>query len=386
MSKAEEYFKKQSDCRSGLKTAKKTNTEFLSTHSKEGLLRLKTSIKSKTEYETMKQSTAWNALVKTPKKLEDIQELRAVRDAVQSENTLDEDTKFAQIKDLDAYTKNLTNRYLLSCLAKSIGPVSVSTFDKKVSSIVPVWKSLRELDVPDGPDLFFGILLHRFNKNVFGKTSNDVTPTQLVTTIETFVGLCNKVASSLMLIADQGRAGSAGGSAKQPAVCLGRSFVNSIQTRILFLVEKLLHHGHIVDSIDSPFISIKVLDRLKLKVFKLQLLEVADSVRSAIQAKPTSGNKVLSQQLKGWLESGAAVDGGVHLSNEQADRVVKLISYFKMCRTKFLGKLNSEPNKLEFGRFASTTVSTLLDQLPKYHRTSLILDKKALEKLRVVLN
>ncbi len=316
-----------------------------------------------------------------------MQELEKLKKAIEEEESDDNEKKKIILSDLDTFVLANNNRYFINCLVRSIGAVSAASFDKKLTSIVPVWNILRELKVPEWPEYLFGVLLQRFTKNLIGQSVMSVSSSQLIADLESFVSLNNKVASGFIALAQESQASD--GSLiveKEVQIPLGREFIESIQSRIIFLVEKVINSGELIEKIDSPFISPIVLDRSKLSIYRHYLTDIIIHIRNIIESKSEAGNENFYASFKSWISEALENSSSNDEEFSDAIAVIKLIRYFVSSKKRLESSLQFDTNKQLLNRHAELEIRDLIDQLPKYHKTSSMLEKRNIDLLKIIIS
>lgn len=142
-----------------------------------------------------------------------------------------------------------------------------------------------------------------------------------------------------------------------------------------------------VEDIKSLFISPKVLEQTKLKVFSLQLSDIIIAIRNIILSHDEPDNDTLLYHLKDYLQASNRSDASqdVLLNNSRISSIHKLIHYYKACNVKSKSSLKNEESLIILTEHIDNETTRLVDRLSKHRMTAAIIDKECLEMLRLKL-
>lgn len=371
MHSAYRYFNKSEETSSRISSLKTRNATFLSLPKPSGPV----SIISKNDLESLGHSRSATALIKQPRKLDDLMTIKSIADHQSSGQSSEATNRRLQLE--QCFTKIIDRRFS-ECLCKSVGVVSSSTFEHKARNLGSVWHAISQLPMPGKVDRLVGLLMYRLAKNTFGKPLAGVVPVSHYQSVLNSVLECSGAAiQCIEIMADQAEAGP--DAYRQ--FTLSRPFADAIRSQINYLVRKLAENGTIASEIDSIFFPAEELENTKAEMIKCEQTKILNALR----------NTLLSLSL---TEAGfdrafkSAIEGEVSEENttESVKRVIKLIKFYPKAKQMYLNQLNSDDHRETIKTELDRITNNMLSSLSKYHRLKSVLDKDTSQKLVVLLN
>lgn len=381
-----------------LKNLKNINQRFLEENSKADFIKFaRSKMKTKLEFDGIRQSEAWHALTRVPRKLEDLLAVQRIKESYfektdalmpsQIEPAPDAYVKQQEAMKtrelLDKYMKQTMEKHFLPCLIKSIGFISPSDLGKKIPQLVPVWKTIEDIEYPEKYDTVFGFLCYRFGKNAIGKGYADINQvSNLKSILESLVSNTNQVSNLLSTLMQESRSPAEAEEEtkerKHQAVRLSQGLVISMRDKIQFLVEKLVERGVYIDAIDSIFISTDLINEIKLKVFIKQSKETFALLRNILLSDAALQNVDLLTDLQTMVTSKTIDDAkDMSFKSQEGPSLRTLLRYLAVSTKQRLHHLQDKQLNETLRTSVLQEIDDLKDKLFKLHVFKTMIDKSA---------
>lgn len=289
------------------------------------------------------------------KKLEDLATIQRLTENLES--------KEGQNKELlEKYLKVVVNKQFFVALLRSVGTVSETSYQSKMSSLQSVWQGLTHLPVDNKLDMLFGVLLSKFNRTVFGKSFKSSIPTNnLLSTLEAYSGSLTSIVDCLAKMASVQ-------SETSLLETLDRHYVECHRERLLFLVEALAEQGVVVTTLRSPFCSEKSVEQRLLHVFARQLKDTLGTLHGLLVAgmyNCQGFHQVFKGELLDQINEG---------STEHTKKCFGLIKLYNQALIAFKAALKSSANQDALSLEAQKEVDQLESKIAQNQRLKSLFD------------
>ncbi len=367
-----EYFATREASSQTLDRLKRSSDSFFDSFSVGDFKQIGQKFTKKADLDHDRQGQTLQALIKPPRRLEDLLEVKKVRRAIEaSVETASEETRKSQVSSIRQLEQLLNDRYYFPCLLKSIGTVSASSFEKRQTSLREAFKCLKQLEVEAKFETLYSVLANKLSRNLFGKqlTAEPLKASQLMESFEQVTSLHNSVVSCLLMMTEG------------QELNLSRTHVTGIKKMLLALAELMLKHFVKIGRVASPFFDEAELVSIKARVFADNVVAVIDIIRSVFV--------VGAVRNTGLFREGLALviaDKADDLKEEYHDEAIKTADLFTYYRSLVDGYLKElAPHQRETASFAEKVneqVQRQLDFLQKIHLVNASIHKDGWQVLR----
>lgn len=383
MQAAHKYFTKIDEGKSRISNLRLRNQEFLSKFPRRGDKPYAINYLSRESLESKYKIRAIQNFTKTPKTIEDIDQLTSAVDNLKSKEIkeLPEEKKSlheSRVIRFEKYAQETTDKELVPCLTRSLGLFSENTYEQKAKNLTNLWQVFSKVKNKGKHEKLFSILLYRLSKSVFGKGFQDkVTESQYLNILESIVNGTNCAADFMRILSssnDQDHEGIFNN------VEFERRFVDTLKSRINHLVERLADNGFFVQKVPCLFYSDELLEKGKVRVIKNHLQKTAILLKNLIIAN-CFGHPCFDKTFGKCLRDGLNEEQ----STEEVRKTMRIVDCFPLAKNKYLQQVKDQNLKQSVLIYSEELVKAIVNSLQKYHRTKTLVQKDLLNKFAELL-
>lgn len=295
-----EYFRQKQQIQSRLSGLTSLHKSFTTSLSRDQFVQLGSTFTAKRDPPSAE--AAWpKLLTRTPKTLEDLEQLSILADKLESQSKDPAYSETALLGQNAAFLRSkvreLNQKHFATCLAKALAPVPVSVHNWKnvKADLERIWRIAERLEgVPDKTEIFFALLLNKTSTNTIGQSAEGpAVGSHYWSALENLVGSAEMIIWMLRYLASK--------SEETPSVSLPPSTVIQLQERVCFLVGQLAKESKLVSpSMAPPLVAQSQLAQVLRDCFKVQVLEVLSIARAQLQDSTAQGSES-SERTAGYL-------------------------------------------------------------------------------------
>jgi hypothetical protein len=369
-----DYFSTRQASSQTLDRLKHSSDSFFDSFTLEDFKKVGQKFSKKTELDQERQGQALQALIKPPRRLEDLLEVKKVREATEASEGESEEAKKSRGTGIRQLEQLVNERYYFPCLLKSIGTVSATSFEKRQTSLREAFKCLKQLGVQGKFETLYCVLANKLSRNHFGKqlTVEPLKASQLIECFEQATTLHNSVVSCLLMMTEG------------QELTLSRTHVTGLKKMLLALAELLMKHFVKIGRVNSPFFDEEEFLSIKARVFSENIAAVLDIIRGVFVVGATRNTALFKEGLSFVLTD--RIDELKEELHDEAIKIADLLTYYRTLADGYLKELS--PHQSELSTLIETVndrVNKQLDFLQKPHHVKMSLHKDGWQLLKTRL-